>query len=1049
MRSFLVILTTFCLLGGAFFVYTQWAAPPARAVDDAVHIVAAVPPPAQDAVGSMGEGNGAWMNLYDRNTGYFYARLRAREYTPMPDHSYHVTSPEAEFYQPNGQIIHLTGVDGDVALDDQTQHNSLAGGPVDPPKQGTLRDVTVKIYADQAALERDQPDLTMHTDNARFDADTYRLFTIRQQNPITGQTVPADQVPVTLRGKDLDFDGWGLVVYWNDERHELKSLLVPHGRRLRLKNQTAFTPNAAAPPPSVQRPAPIVAVPPVALTSIAPAEEQPSPAPDATVQPSTTHVYKATFTGQVRVVQNGQDRVAADEMEVTLATGSDRGTSSSAPLQPPPSPAASPAPASAAEPKESVSNPAPLAPRSPAPDAPVDIFWTGPLKVVPAPPTADSLKPGQEIVHFIGSPVHIRQDGLEMIGQRARYISSTGAARMFGEPGNPVRMTLLNRQGTTAGTIIADRVEYLQARHLATFGGVGTADFPDPSKPGEFVRATWDKQCDVTLAGTGEQLQVSRADLQGNAFVSDGSAGTKPKLRLTAQRIVTDFDHAATTKSKGQPAQSIRQVVAVGDADCLIHDEKGQDKSITTDKLTIVTGKDSGGQPYPRFITGQGNVHAQQEQQELWSQKLYATVGPIVGPTGLPSRGSGEARYQLQTLLATGDVRAKNDKDGNTAAGQALSIEEMNGKPVITLVGNPAAGDDRTDMATVSGPDGVLWGREIDAKPKDQWAAVAGAGAMDCVRAPEGRAEAKEKQSQPMHVRWDKSAQLLGDQDRMEVVGHVVADTTEASGAVNTANSGRAVLLLMPSAAAHPKARSTSSSGGSPLADAKFDLLKDKQVKQVTLLDNAEVMSLLSASDGSILRRSYLNGQRIDAYLPEQRMVVPGAGRMLLEDHGKTDAKTQAAPDQPQTGGYGITGFWWKNRFTFDQLAHQAVIEGSVMISHLPDGTHATLTQVWADTVIADFEPSAVASASSQQQPKLKDLRAQDNVHIVTPTQIIDAVNVSYDPNTEVLIATGSPEQRVRVSDRQNRGEAVFQEVWIDTRLNQIIKMVDFTGAAR
>lgn len=1001
MRSFLLTLTTVVLLSGAFYAYTRLVEPPPRPPESST----TVPLPSATApiavAGPLGAGAGAWVNLYDRNTGDFYARLRAQVYTPRPDGLCHLTKPEAEFYQRDGQIVHMMADDGDVTLDEQTQRGTISGGPVNPPSQGTLHNVVMLVFPGQSTYESNQPDLTIHLDNAQFDADTYRLFTIRETDRATGKTTAADEVPVTMRGRDMDFDGRGLMLYWNDATHELKSLLVAHGDRLRLKSQGPAQPVAKAnsnPPtapakPSV--PAPVVQA----------ADQEPAMAP-----PSPVHTYLATFSDNVRVVQDGQNRILADQMDVTLARHNDEPSDAGA------TPTPSPEPRPAA-PKPATLSPPPVKTAA-NPTQPVDVYWTGTLNVVPAENPDETIPPGQAVVRFGGSPVHVFEQGMEMIGDRARYVTATGIAHLIGN----CRLTLLKKDGSPAGTVVSERVDYYQNQQLAVFGGVGVANLPDAAKPNEAMIATWNKSCGITLASNDQQTQIRHARLQGDALIVDGPRNAQPRLRLAGQQIDADFDQTSTVD---KAAPSIRRIVATDQANCRVRDEKGAEKFITSDKLTIDTAKDSAGQIYPKFVTGEGSVHAQQDQDELWSDRLFATVAPQSASDSTVS--SEDGKYALQTLLATGNVRARN-KDGNTAAGDALSIEEHDQRPLVTLAGNP--------MATVTGNDGVLRGREIQVKPKEQWALATGQGSIDCIRASAAGQPAK-----PMHVRWDRSAELLGDKNLIDVRGHVWADTTEANGTANTAGCEHALLYLV----AAPTTKPSQASAGH---DVKFDLLQGKQVRKVTLLDDAQITSVLKDDHGAILRRSYINGQQIDSYLAEQRLVVPGPGRMLLENHGK-EAPAAASADPSSAGGHGVTGFWWDKQFNYDEAAHQAVIDGSVVIRHRPDTPHAALTQVWADRAVADFDATKPSTDPSDEGPKLKQVRATGHVHILTDTAIIDAAEVDYDPATFILTASAPENDRVDVTDRENRGEVTFQQVWIDTRTNQIINSVDFQGEKR
>ena len=261
------------------------------------------------------------------------------------------------------------------------------------------------------------------------------------------------------------------------------------------------------------------------------------------------------------------------------------------------------------------------------------------------------------MVGFTGSPVYIHQDDVDLTGRHVRYNSANGVARLEGVPGEPFRMVRLKPDGSVAATVVAQSLKYSHARQVAQFYGLGSATFPDPSNPGTVLRAGWAKSCVVTLAGAagGQQLEINRAELEGDASVTDGPAGGDDKLRLTARDVAVDFDRPApstrptTRPGKTQPPPSVRRVVASGDARCVIHDVNAPPKSIETDKLTIHTAEDPAGELYPRLITADGSVHASDGQQALRSQKMDVTLAPVPpgrrkapkpGGAGKTSRGS-------------------------------------------------------------------------------------------------------------------------------------------------------------------------------------------------------------------------------------------------------------------------------------------------------------------------------------------------------------------------------------------------------------------------
>ena len=70
-------------------------------------------------------------------------------------------------------------------------------------------------------------------------------------DPATGANVTADEVPVTVRGRDYDFDGRGMRMSWNERDRRLAKLDVAHGERLVVKHPGKFSEGQKQPTPVV------------------------------------------------------------------------------------------------------------------------------------------------------------------------------------------------------------------------------------------------------------------------------------------------------------------------------------------------------------------------------------------------------------------------------------------------------------------------------------------------------------------------------------------------------------------------------------------------------------------------------------------------------------------------------------------------------------------------------------------------------------------------------------------------------------------------------
>jgi hypothetical protein len=235
MRRILLILVTLLLLGGGFYLYLSVQKPPpqeARPRGFAETTMPSLAPPSTGpAVVGVGSGTDVAVKVFDRKTGALSYQFIAERYDPQADGSVNVTRPHARFYLGNGKVVALRGVDGRITMENaaanaQAIASGAAGGT---PNRGNLRDVTIQLFDDDDDAE---PSLTAVVPNASFDNDTLRIATEAQE--IDGQRVAADQIPVRVRGRDVEFDGRGLLIRWEEGGQRLSLLEIAHGERLTL-----------------------------------------------------------------------------------------------------------------------------------------------------------------------------------------------------------------------------------------------------------------------------------------------------------------------------------------------------------------------------------------------------------------------------------------------------------------------------------------------------------------------------------------------------------------------------------------------------------------------------------------------------------------------------------------------------------------------------------------------------------------------------------------------------------------------------------------------
>ncbi|MGD1276536.1 MAG: hypothetical protein ABR964_04855 [Tepidisphaeraceae bacterium] len=1043
MRKVLLIFLTLAALVAGFVVYLHFQPKVGVTAESGSR------PATQESAGTIkegvfvGPGKGVWATQYDRETGRRTYRFKAEFYDNQPDGTVHVDRPVIEVFLSDGQIVHIEGVDGVVRMAPGSDRNAFAGVPNEPPRYGTFRNVTVTLFASENDQAKSNVDLTLTMANAQFDNDTFRLFT-QEYTDAAGHVIHADQVPVTIRAKDYAFDGSGMVMYWNDVDKRLKSLEIAHATSLTIYDASQFSISGASQAPAVQGPG-VPSSPPsppapgadraVAVADTAPAASEPQP----------RHRYLATFLDNVRVMQGNQQLVSAQKMEVDFVP---RGQGSgAAPKPPPPTPAPSPTSA------PSVPSPAAAAPSTQPQPQPIIVCWDGKMRMVPTDASAGGpLAAGQSIVHLVGTPVHLHQllasaaaadatanSAATTDAQCAELVYQTAdsSARLIGDDRNPLEVKQKRPDGVT--TITGRAMRYSRTQNVAVVEGAGTAALPDPDDPQATLHATWEKGASVHLAGAQQgQMMIQAADLAGHVAVDH------PRFHLLADDLDLTFEPWADSANHPR----LQQVVANGDAVCVVRESDKRTRSVAAQKLQLLTAKTPAGRLFARTILADGDVQATQDQDNLSAQHLQIALSPTPParepPAGRGSGGgAGEEDVQLEKLLATDTVRVLG-KDSTSASGDSLEIVMVEGHARVTLRGQPAIAIDK---------DSTLTAPEIHLSGHQRLSSADGPGTLSTTQQP-SQADQKPR---PFKVSWTQGASLDGNANEVRITGDVKCQSQSADGSVDLAH-GQRVLLTLIDAPAHaqdgasdvPAADAGDADAAAPTsrpADAlagDFDFMRGKQVQTVSLIDKAQVESSLSDAAGKLLRRMDIFSERINYDVQARRLDVPIPGRMLIEDHrpAATQPADQAQPPSP-AGGRGRTAFQWDNQFSYDQGKRLAVINGGVRIVHWDDGDRPNPMHLDADTVTAEFQPAAnaaanAAAADDTQTLEISRLTAAGAVRVETESATIHCAQAVYDPLNQRLTCSSGPEGDVTIRDPQHPDTTTVGELVINTKTNLV-----------
>jgi hypothetical protein len=1071
MRSFLIILATVVAIGAGFFVYL-WTQGGGASAGPAVHRnVRPASRPSETPVAQqmIGAGTKPWIKAFDERTGEISQEFRGDKYDTPVNGTVKVTAPEARFYLGRSgprQLLVVRGKTGRVVVPDSSNRNPQNIRPSsEMPTSGELQDVTIELYD---RTTDPTPNLVCTMNNASFDNDTLRIYTESFEE--NGKLIPGDQVPVQVHGVDYEFEGKGLDIHWNDRDRRLQSLVISHGKQLIVKHPSALqrmTTASTQPVSTVSGRAVGIAVrfegdaPSVgealqervkrSLATTEPAGERDQPVllPVKIVRDRATPIYRASFYDNVRVLQSEEQIAKADVMHVDFAmeqksdattkpataptTAPAKARATRRPGRRPPArttPLRNPTPPLKVDPVSPPQTPAQHATSGPATtrpenEQPITILWTGPLRVTPAdsqvidPPT-----PQKPNITLIGQPVVLTQKGGRIDCASMLYRSGDGAL-ILKNSGNIPEVTMRDAGGAVLYTPL---IEYGGTGQPAVLHGASRAELPrksdDPNAPDILTRMQWSRTCRLYFIGeNADQMAIDRAEFDGDVQIND------PQLRGRSDSLAAAFAPAERSAATTRPSQDLRTITASGHVAYTMISADGRKQDIECSRLNLATEKGPDKKIFVRSVEAEGPVHAFDDQQELRCGQLAMKLLPTTQPSKDPS--ADVSAMVVEHLLAQ-DTVIVSSNDGSLAKADQLTMETKAKVRTITLIGRPA----RVEQSQHSEQQTILSGPSITFLPDSDHASVNGGGTLHAVQAPhEG------KKPQPIDMSWTGGLSADGKTNLVEISNDVLVTTHSEDGALDSAKGDRMRVELMSDPKATTQPASQPSTKPSALARAGLggagtsDFFKDKIVKSVTLVDNAEVSSVLQDKRG--LRRMHLFAPLITFGVQDKSMDVPSAGRLLLEDNRARFGEAATAPaTNSAVGGdmRGATGFRWQKQLHYDDAQRQAKMIGSVKIVHeaLNDPKGERGFEANADEVDAELEPPPATKAgddSKTDSEKLKHVAAIGHVVYTSRQMHFEAARVDYDPNSHWLVARGDERTRAIMYDDQGSATGTFDEL--------------------
>lgn len=1008
MRTILIAFVTLLVLGGAFLAYTFLqtpppevareqspaptprpaprpapAAPPAAAADGgpgaalvtdkptetprpaiasgAGRDAPAEPPTTQPNQRIIGASDNVWVQNYDEKARRLASEFRAARFDPRPDDTVDVTKPEARFYLDEETVLYIVADHGRVYVPPSTgQREAMTNTRGQAPTRGELFDVRMSLHK-----SLDGPALVQCSmPNVVFDNDTFRIAT-EGYTDAAGTAVLADQVPVQVRGQDYDFDGYGLVVRWNELDGRLQTLEVARGEKLVVKNPKALklagegSPSAAE-PILVRWTGPLRVVPAKISRTL------------------TRQVFRMNLSDKVRVTQADAPLADADVLEVSFTldrdaeqAGGGGGGNGNAGDQPP------------------------------------------------------------IVVSLTGAPATVRLRGTQARSAVVTYDATTGSASLRSSHEFPE----VAMQDADGRTIFAKQVEFDGPSSTATFAGPAKFELPvpgdaapaaDAKQPPRMMLVEAKKQAKMKFAGDEGQLSMRSAAFSGDVLIDH------PQIKLNGQELTLNF-----TEPAGKGAEpALAGVAAGGGVSAKLIDEQGRTQAIECRTLELATDSPAPGQVRARSLRAEGGVRIDSPAQQLSAGMLdvaFRDVPPDAKskPSLLPA-GEGQ---EVATLLAQEGVKLRSP-DGGAIDADRVALTEESGRRWLTLTGEPAR---------IGDAKGALSAGQIRVDAESGDATVVGGGSFDTVLASDDP-----QRRQPAKVTWKNDLKFVAAENVASADGGVEILADQAEGTRLRGTAQRLQLTFAPETARPADA----TVAAPPLAG--------RQMTDAMLLGDVQLAGVRQdpsggGTGGALLQRVHLFSDRLSYQPATEQIVIPSAGRMLVEDR----RPAEPSPDGRGAGAFGLgsargaTAFQWSDKLTFAAGQDRVDMAGDVLVVHRPDGDEAREVRVQADTVAAELAASAgrsqgdLATPAAPAQPSpVRRVAAAGNVRVTTGKLEFLANEIEFRPPDDTLIAKGTDRAPAVLLDEQGLSRGSFREMWLNPR-TQESHLRDFRATVR
>lgn len=839
-----------------------------------------------------------WFAEDGRKSGEWRAELA----NPTGPNEFELERPEALLYTGDGQIIRLQADKGQMVVDE-------AEGRLDPKRGRVWGNVLLTIDRATDAWRELHPELAgpdehphllvqIRLDDMGFDRELAKIW--------------ADG-PVSVSSHEVDFDGQGLVLTWDELLGRLDWLRVEEGHRVTYRGRrglfglTEAAASAPGPKPpelpdtgqgfAIRQPgelSPWCTPPPYVLgESVAPgqaAADREELQPDQPPPPT----YRATFAGPVVIRSQGRDRGPSEltGQELSVVFDFTRRQEAEGPE--------GSADQLAGRPEEEFTST-------------LQIDWSGPLEVRPIPAPENRSDRDRLFVVLRGQPVELRDERGEAHAETLVYDEGGERLWLLGSRSMPVRLADQRSRRMTGQAVFVDQL----LGRMRIDGSGRMQDLASPVSPpatdqeadaGEAASAvsvSWQRGAELYLAARpGEQAEpTSPADLLGGRYAYRTLFHGEVCFRQAEQGLraqAVELRFGPPLAGEGTLARPTELTASVQ-----VRLDFGPEEVLTCDRLGARFARDSSGEVYPQVAHAVGDVAARQQTRSLSAGRMQVALQRF-------QEADGTRRLALVAADAYENVLVNDPVKPIHIVAQEVRCTMPNGRELEKVL---VAGAE-SQVAEVQIGQRAIRGQRVELDLVAGTGQVPGPGWLCFVsdRDLEGR---RQDAARAIEVEWSERMGLSGGENILRFAGDVRAQSE-----TNQLRCDRLGVEFVDEPAAESAAppqrepwwvfeRAVRGSGQDQqrrslepvtvaLAKRPIYLLAEGQVVLVS-----EDIEAGGATAGRLVGRRRIDGPAVAVDLAEERFQVIGPGHLLVEDYRQAEQRRPRAVPLGESGWSG------------------------------------------------------------------------------------------------------------------------------------------------